>query len=110
VVELAIGLFDREGEMPGQRTVTGDLHWSVIRHVEVAHQDHRFLQRREVALDPPQLPSPPARHVGKVGVGDDDQTRRSAEPPDHCCPRLLLDDDHFPGSAEVQRDRSWDPR
>jgi hypothetical protein len=110
VVELTIGLFDRKREMPGQRTVTGDLRRSVIRHVEVAHQDHRFLQRREVALDPPQLQSPPARHVGKVGVGDDDQSRRGAEPPDHRSPRLLFDDDHFSGSAEVQRDRGWDPR
>ena len=53
MVELTIGLFDRKREMPGQRTVTGDMRWSVIRHVEVAHQDHRFLQRCEVALDPP---------------------------------------------------------
>jgi len=109
VVELTIGLFDRKREMPGQRTVTGDLRRSVIRHVEVAHQDHRVLQWREVALDPPQLHSPPARHVGKVGVRDDDQSRRGAQPPDHRSPRLLFDDDHFPGSAEVQRDRGWDP-
>jgi hypothetical protein len=110
VVELTIGLFDRKCEMRGQRAVTGDLRWSVIRHVEVAHQDHRFLQRREVAPDPPQLQSAPAGHVGKVGVGDDDQSRRGAEPPDHGSPRLLFDDDHFSGSAEVQRDRGGDPR
>jgi hypothetical protein len=110
VVELAIGLFDREGEVPGQRTVTGHMRWSVIRHVEVAHQDHRFLQWGEVALDPPQLSSPPARHVGKVGVGDDDQSRWSAQPSDHRSAWLLLDDEHLPRSAQVQRDAGRDPR
>jgi hypothetical protein len=96
--------------VPCQRAVAGDLRWSVFRHVEIAHQDHRFLQWREVPLDPPELPSPPARHVGQVGVSNDDQSRRSAEPPDNRSPRLLFDDDHFSGSAQVQRDGGWDPR
>jgi hypothetical protein len=110
VVELAIGLFDREREVPGQRAVTGDLRRSIIRHVEVAHQDHRFLQRREVALYPPQLAPSPARHVGKVGVGDDDQPRWGAQTSDHRGAWLLFDDEQLARSAQVQRDGGRDPR
>ena len=53
VVELTIRLFDREGVVPGQRAVTGDVPRPVIRHVEVAHQDHRFREGSEVAPDVP---------------------------------------------------------
>jgi hypothetical protein len=53
VVELAIRLVDREGVVPGQAAVASDLRRPVSWHVEVAHQDHRFLQRGEVPPDPP---------------------------------------------------------
>ena len=110
VVELAIGVVDREGEVPGERAVAGDLCWSAIRHVEVAHQDHRLLQRGEVPLDPPELEPPPARHVGQVSVGNHDRTRWGAQPSDHRSARLLFHDDHFPRSAQIQRHARRDSR
>jgi 5-carboxymethyl-2-hydroxymuconate isomerase len=51
VVQLSIRILDGKSEMPGQRSVTGDLLWAAIRHVQVAHQDHRLGQGREVPSD-----------------------------------------------------------
>ena len=108
VIELPIGLVEGEGEVPSQLPVAGDPSWETVGHVEVTHQDHRSVQRSKITTNPPQLVPPPSRYIGQVGVGDDDPTRRSPEPPDHRSSRLLLHDDHFPGGAQIQRDRGRD--
>ena len=101
VIELPVGLVEWEGEVPGQLPVAGDLGRETVGHVEVTHQDHRSVVRSKIATNPPQLVPPPAWYVGQVGVGDDDPTRRSPQPPDHRSSRLFLHDDHFPGSAQI---------
>jgi len=108
VIELPIGLVEGESEVPSQLPVASDLSRETVGHVEVTHQDHRSVQRSKIATNPPQLVAPPSRYIGQVSVGDDDPACRSPQPPDHRSSRLLLHDDHFPGGAEIQRDRGRD--